>query len=60
MPVALMYNLGNDTTKFNWNYYSVPQKQMNNRNIYCPRGKGWLIMRLFLFSPALIELSCRI
>jgi choline dehydrogenase-like flavoprotein len=25
--------------KFSWNYYSVPQKQMNNRRLHCPRGK---------------------
>ncbi|XP_063724733.1 choline dehydrogenase, mitochondrial-like isoform X2 [Symsagittifera roscoffensis] len=41
MPVALMYNLGEGSTKFNWNFNSVPQKHMNNRTIYCPRGKGW-------------------
>lgn len=24
---------------FNWMYYSQPQKQLNNRKIYAPRGK---------------------
>ncbi|XP_075262794.1 uncharacterized protein LOC142354402 isoform X2 [Convolutriloba macropyga] len=41
MPVALMYNLVPQPSKFNWSFHSVPQKHLNNRSIYCPRGKGW-------------------
>ena len=26
--------------KYSWNYYSVPQKEMNNRSLHCPRGKA--------------------
>lgn len=26
--------------KFSWNYYSTPQKNMNNRSLHCPRGKA--------------------
>ena len=40
MPVALMYNLVPQPSKFNWSFHSVPQKHLNNRSIYCPRGKG--------------------
>ena len=25
--------------KINWNFYSKPQKHLNNRDIYMPRGK---------------------
>ncbi|KAJ8033692.1 Choline dehydrogenase, mitochondrial [Holothuria leucospilota] len=39
MPAALMYPLGG--TKYNWGYSTVPQKFMNNREMYCPRGKVW-------------------
>ncbi len=37
MPSALTYNLGND--KYNWNYLTVPQTNLNNRQIKTPRGK---------------------
>ncbi|OZC05436.1 choline dehydrogenase domain protein [Onchocerca flexuosa] len=36
MPAALMYNLCND--KF---YYTQPQKNMNGRAVYWPRGRVW-------------------
>ncbi len=26
--------------KYSWNYYSTPQKNMNNRSLHCPRGKA--------------------
>lgn len=25
--------------KFSWNFFSTPQKELNNRQIHCPRGK---------------------
>lgn len=25
--------------KYSWNYFSIPQKNMNNRSLHCPRGK---------------------
>lgn len=37
MPAALMYTLTDP--KYNWCYYTVPQKHMNNRKMYWPRGK---------------------
>ncbi|ELU02813.1 hypothetical protein CAPTEDRAFT_227583 [Capitella teleta] len=37
MPAALMYTLTNP--KYNWCYYTEPQKHMNNRKMYWPRGK---------------------
>jgi choline dehydrogenase len=37
MPSALTYNL--DSNKYNWNYNTVPQKNLNNRVIHQPRGK---------------------
>ncbi|PIK49218.1 putative choline dehydrogenase, mitochondrial-like [Apostichopus japonicus] len=39
MPAALMYPL--DSTTYNWSYSTVPQKHMNNREMYHPRGKVW-------------------
>uniref|UniRef100_A0A915CYD0 Glucose-methanol-choline oxidoreductase N-terminal domain-containing protein n=1 Tax=Ditylenchus dipsaci TaxID=166011 RepID=A0A915CYD0_9BILA len=39
MPAALMYNLCNDT--YNWFYHTVAQRNMNDRVIYCPRGRVW-------------------
>ena len=39
MPAALMYNLCDD--RYNWYYHTVPQKHMNNRVMYCPRGRVW-------------------
>eukprot|EP00122_Pirum_gemmata_P007865 Pgem_evm1s7237 len=37
MPAALTFNLGDD--KYNWDYWTVPQKHMNGRSLHCPRGK---------------------
>lgn len=39
MPAALTYNLCND--KYNWYYHTVPQKHMNDRVMYWPRGRVW-------------------
>ena len=39
MPAALMYNLCDD--KYNWYYHTEPEKGMNNRVMYCPRGRVW-------------------
>ncbi|KAI6235342.1 GMC oxidoreductase [Aphelenchoides besseyi] len=39
MPAALMYNLCD--AKYNWFYHTVPQKHMNKRVLYWPRGKVW-------------------
>ncbi|CAD5117186.1 DgyrCDS5984 [Dimorphilus gyrociliatus] len=39
MPAALMYNLCDDT--YNWYYHTIPQKNMNNRVFYWPRGRVW-------------------
>ncbi|CAH8624322.1 unnamed protein product [Schistosoma mattheei] len=37
MPAALMYNLYHD--KYNWYYHTVPQRYMNDRTMYWPRGR---------------------
>ncbi|CAH8579528.1 unnamed protein product [Schistosoma turkestanicum] len=37
MPAALMYNLCDN--KYNWYYHTVPQKHMNDRTMYWPRGR---------------------
>ncbi|XP_062621462.1 uncharacterized protein LOC134283041 [Saccostrea cucullata] len=39
MPAALMYNLCDD--KYNWYYHTEPEKGMNNRVMYWPRGRVW-------------------
>ena len=39
MPAALMYNLCDD--QYNWFYHTVPQKHMNGRVMYWPRGRVW-------------------
>ncbi|XP_005993052.1 choline dehydrogenase, mitochondrial [Latimeria chalumnae] len=39
MPAALIYNLCDD--KYNWYYHTTPQKHMNNRVLYWPRGRVW-------------------
>ena len=39
MPAALTYNLLDD--KYNWYYHTEPEKQMNNRVMYWPRGRVW-------------------
>ncbi len=41
MPAALMYNLCDD--KYNWYYHTEQQKYMNNRQMYWPRGKVFMI-----------------
>ena len=37
MPSALLYAMHDP--KYNWKYYSEPEPYLNNRKIYCPRGK---------------------
>lgn len=37
MPAAFAYPLGND--RFNWAYHTEPEPHMNNRQVYCPRGR---------------------
>ena len=37
MPAALAYPLAND--RFNWAYWSEPEPHMNERRMYCPRGR---------------------
>lgn len=39
MPAALTYNLCDD--KYNWYYHTTPQKNVNNRVLYWPRGRVW-------------------
>ena len=39
MPAALMYNLCDD--KYNWYYHTEPQRHLNNRVMYWPRGRVW-------------------
>ncbi|XP_078495189.1 choline dehydrogenase, mitochondrial [Ciona intestinalis] len=39
MPAALTYNLCDD--KYNWFYHTTPQKHVNNRVMYWPRGRVW-------------------
>lgn len=38
MPAALTYNLAG--TKFNWDFWTVPQKHMDGRRLHEPRGRG--------------------
>ena len=37
MPSALLYTMHDP--KYNWKYYSEPEPHLNNRRIFCPRGK---------------------
>ncbi len=37
MPAAFSYPLGND--RYNWAYDCEPDPHMNNRRMYCPRGR---------------------
>eukprot|EP01043_Picozoa_sp_COSAG02_P030421 COSAG02_NODE_1941_length_10311_cov_5.935272_3_plen_594_part_00 len=37
MPAALTYNLRDD--KYNWDFYTTPQPQLDDRQIHQPRGK---------------------
>jgi len=39
MPSALQYNLASD--RYNWYYTVQPQKNMDNREMYWPRGRVW-------------------
>ncbi|XP_053155082.1 choline dehydrogenase, mitochondrial isoform X2 [Hemicordylus capensis] len=39
MPAALTYNLCDD--KYNWYYHTTPQRHMDNRIMYWPRGRVW-------------------
>ncbi|NWX88264.1 CHDH protein, partial [Nothoprocta pentlandii] len=39
MPAALTYNLCDE--KYNWYYHTRPQKHMDNRVMYWPRGRVW-------------------
>ncbi len=37
MPSALLYTMHDP--KYNWKYFSEPEPYLNNRKIFCPRGK---------------------
>ena len=37
MPLAILYTMHDP--KYNWKYYSEPEPYLNNRRIFCPRGK---------------------
>ena len=37
MPLALLYTMHDP--KYNWKYYSEPEPHLNNRRLFCPRGK---------------------
>jgi len=37
MPSALLYTMHD--SKYNWKYYSEPEPYLNNRRMFCPRGK---------------------
>ncbi|MFL2543395.1 MAG: choline dehydrogenase [Alphaproteobacteria bacterium] len=37
MPSALLYTMHDPN--YNWKYYSEPEPYLNNRRIFCPRGK---------------------
>ena len=37
MPLALLYTMHDP--KYNWKYYSEPEPYLNNRKLFCPRGK---------------------
>ncbi|XP_061113052.1 choline dehydrogenase, mitochondrial [Conger conger] len=39
MPAALVYNLCDD--RYNWFYHTRPQKHMDGRVLYWPRGRVW-------------------
>ncbi|KAL8593053.1 hypothetical protein ACOMHN_017979 [Nucella lapillus] len=39
MPAALMYNLCDD--QYNWFYHTDPEPAMDDRVMYCPRGRVW-------------------
>lgn len=37
MPSALQVSMS--IKRYNWDYSSIPQKNLNNREVFCPRGK---------------------
>ena len=37
MPLAILYTKPDAT--YNWKYYSEPEPHLNNRKLFCPRGK---------------------
>ena len=37
MPLAILYAMHDP--KYNYKYYSEPEPQLNNRRLFCPRGK---------------------
>jgi len=37
IPVGFTKTYYNET--YNWMYYSEPEKELDNRSLYCPRGK---------------------
>ena len=37
MPLAILYTMHDP--KYNWKYYSEPEPHLNNRKLFCPRGK---------------------
>ncbi|XP_009089294.1 choline dehydrogenase, mitochondrial isoform X1 [Serinus canaria] len=39
MPAALTYNLCDE--KYNWHYHTTPQRHMDGRVMYWPRGRVW-------------------
>ncbi|XP_060622040.2 choline dehydrogenase, mitochondrial [Anolis sagrei] len=39
MPAALTYNLCDEN--YNWYYHTTPQRHMDNRIMYWPRGRVW-------------------
>ena len=39
MPSALAYPLADN--KYNWAYFSEPERHLDARRMYCPRGKIW-------------------
>ena len=38
MPSALAYPLADN--KYNWAYFSEPERHLDDRRMYCPRGKS--------------------
>ena len=39
IKIPLGYGMTFYDKKINWNFYTTPQKGLNNRKLYCPRGK---------------------
>ena len=37
MPLAILYTMHDP--KYNYKYYSEPEPYLNNRRLFCPRGK---------------------